>query len=303
MKAELAKAFPAVPYWNLSYKDDLATLSGCYGAYVIPQVFGMRLFYAKDRWPELNPESKLSLAEIENFNAEDLLHGSFVEELFGQMDVIESRWGKIHGYLNWQGILNNAFHLRGQDLFLDMIERPERVHAAFSKICEVMIRLATMVQRRQRESGFYINQFSVSNCVVNMISPQMYRVLVFPYDRRIALRFERFGVHTCNWNINPYAQIFLELPNLGYLDMGMESDLPKVRTLFPETRRAVMYSPTKLQDAPLEELKSDMERISRELAPCDVVMADIQATTPHKRINQLLEICRNLELAESRPRK
>ena len=294
MKAELARTFPTVPYWNLSCKDDLATLSGCYGAYVVPQVFGMRLFYAKDRWPELNPETKLSLDEIEDLKVEELLQGPFVEELYKQMDVIESRWGKIHGYLNWQGILNNAFHLRGQDLFLDMIERPEGVHAVFSKICEVMIRLATMVQKRQRESGFTINQFSVSNCVVNMISPQMYREFVFPYDRKIALRFERFGVHTCNWNINPYVQIFLELPNLGYLDMGMESDLEKVKTLFPETRRAVMYWPTKLQDAAIEELKNDMERVYRELAPCDVVMADIQASTPDKRVNELLEICSNL---------
>ena len=294
MKATLVKTFPTVANWNLSFKDDLATLSGCYGAYVVPQVFGMRLLYAKDRWPELDPKSKLSFGEIENLKVENLLQGSFVEELFGQMDMIESRWGKIHGYLNWQGILNNAFHLRGQDLFIDMIERPEEVHAVFSKICEVMIRLAAMVQRRQRESGFAINQFSVSNCVVNMISPQMYRTFVLPYDRRIALRFERFGVHTCNWNVNPYVQAFHELPNLGYLDMGMESDLSKVKAMFPETRRAVMYWPTKLQDAPLEELNNDMARIYRELAPCDVVMADIQATTPDKRVNELLEICSNL---------
>jgi hypothetical protein len=76
--------------------------------------------------------------------------------------------------------------------------------------------------------------------------------------------------------------------------MGMESDLPKVRAMFPETRRAVMYWPTKLQDASFEELKNDMERIYRELAPCDVVMADIQASTPDQRVNELLEICRTL---------
>jgi len=37
-----------------------------------------------------------------------------------------------------------------------------------------------------------------------------------------------------------------------------------------------------------------MERVYRELAPCDVVMADIQASTPDKRVNELLEICSNL---------
>jgi hypothetical protein len=55
-----------------------------------------------------------------------------------------------------------------------------------------------------------------------------------------------------------------------------------------------MYWPTKLQDAPLEELGKDMERVYRELAPCDVVMADIQATTPDKRVNDLLKICTTL---------
>jgi len=295
MKTELVQAFPTASCWNLANEDDLATISACYGAYVLPQVFGMRLVYTKDRWPELDPASRPTRDMIEQFDAGKLLAGPFVEELFRQMDVIESRWGKIHGYLNWQGILNNAFHLRGQDLFMDMIERPDWIHVFFSKICEVMIRFAAMVEERQRRSGFYINQFSVSNCVVNMISPRMYREFVFPHDRKIALRFERFGVHTCNWNITPYVDVFKDLPNLGYLDMGMESDFVKVKALFPETRRAVMYWPTRLQDASLDEIRQDLDRVHRELSPCDVVMADIQWTTSDKRTHEFLEICRSLE--------
>lgn len=295
MKAELVRAFPGVPYWNLSYEEDLATLSGCYGAYVIPLVFGLPLLYAVDRWPVVDPEKKLSVQEIEKFDVEKLLEGPFVEELFHQMDIIESEWGKIHGYLNWQGILNNAFHIRGQEIFLDMYERPEFAREFFSVICEIMIRLSKMVQERQRKSGYYINQFSVSNCVVNMISPEMYWEFVFPHDERIAFSFERFGVHTCNWNITPYIDILKDLPNLGYLDMGMMSDMVKVKKIFPDTRRAVMYSPITFQDASLEAFRQDMEKIYHELAPCDIVMADIQASTLDKRVNELLELCRSLE--------
>ncbi|MCK4241313.1 MAG: hypothetical protein KAX30_06790, partial [Candidatus Atribacteria bacterium] len=40
MKRELCQRFPSVSYWNENYKDDLATISGCYGAYVIPKIFG-----------------------------------------------------------------------------------------------------------------------------------------------------------------------------------------------------------------------------------------------------------------------
>lgn len=295
MKAELVKAFPTVSYWDFSYEDDLATISGCYGVYVIARVFGLPLRYAPDRWPVLEPRKTLSIEEIERLDLKTLLEGPLVEELFGQMDIIESEWGKIHGYLNWQGVLNNAFQIEGQDIFLDMTDKPAFVHGFFSTITDVMIGLAKMVQGRQRKSGFYINQFSVANCTVNMVSPEMYREFVSPHDTRIAHSFERFGVHTCNWDVTPYIEVLKDLPSLGYLDMGMMSDLIKAKTLFPGARRGVMYSPIKLQDAPLEIIKQDMERIYHELAPCDIVMADIQASTPDRRVKELLEICGDLE--------
>jgi hypothetical protein len=50
-----------------------------------------------------------------------------------------------------------------------------------------------------------------------------------------------------------------------------------------------------LQEASLDEIKKDMKKIYDELSPCDIVMADIQATTSDKKINELLQICKNLE--------
>jgi len=301
MQAELCRAFPEVHHWKAGAVEDLATISGCHGAYVVPCVFGLPLRYAPDRWPELDPARKLSAVEIESLDPGRLLGGPFVEGLLGQMDVIQRRWGRIHGYLNWQGVLNNAFHLRGQEIFLDMHDRPALAHHLFSTVTEVMIRLAGMVQERQRQSGFAVNQFCVSNCTVNMVSPRLYREFLSPYDKTIARSFERFGVHTCNWNVTPYLGVLRELPNMGYLDMGMESDMSKAREMFPETRRAVMYSPVKLKEAFLEEIAADMERVYGQLSPCDVVMADIQDGTPDERFRDLLRICRRLEAQHAGP--
>ncbi|HEB10423.1 MAG TPA: hypothetical protein ENI06_04315 [Spirochaetales bacterium] len=300
MKQVLVRAFPSVTYWDLSCSHDLATISGCYGAYPIPHAFGIPLVYAPDRWPALVPDKKLSITEIEKLDAEKILSGPVVEELFSQMDTIEKEWGKIHGYLNWQGILNNGFNLRGQEIFLDIYDKPDFVHHFFSIIYEVMVSLAQMVQERQRRSGFDINQMSVSNCVMNMISPELYEEFIFPYDSKIAYQFERFGVHTCNWNVTPYIEVLSRLPKLGYLDMGIMSDLPRVKETFNNTYRAVLYSPVTLQEAGLKEIRRDMEKIYRELAPCDVVMADIQATTPDERVNEFIEISRNLESKEEK---
>ncbi len=291
MKIELVRAFPSVPYWDSARTDDLATLSGCYGSYMIANIFGIPSQYAPDRWPALDPK-RLSIQDIESLRADRILDAPIVADLFRQMDIIEQEWEIIHGYMSWQGVLNNAFNIRGQEIFVDMVERPEFVHRFLSLITEVMTRVAQRVQERQQQSGFAIHQFSVSNCVMNMISPRMYKTFIFPYDTKIARSFERFGVHTCNWNVTPYLNVLNELPNVGYLDMGIMSDMRKARDMFPNARRAVLYSPVKLQDSPLGEIRADMEKIYRELAPCDVVMADIQVTTPDQRVNDLLTICR-----------
>jgi hypothetical protein len=294
MKAELHRTFPSVPYWDPDNDQDLATISGVYGAYPIAHAFGIPLIYGQDRWPALDPQRRLSLEEIEILEADRVLNGPVVEDIFRQMDLIERQWGVIHGYLNWQGVLNNAFNLRGQEIYLDMFDRPELVRYFFTVISDVMIGLARKIQERQRSSGFPVDQFSVSNCVVNMISPRSYAEFVRPLDAKIAGSFERFGVHTCNWDVTPYIDVLAELPKLGYLDMGMMSDMRRVRETFPDTYRAVLYSPVRLQEAGLEEIRKDMEKIFNDLGPCDLVMADIQASTPDERVQALLDMCADI---------
>ena len=296
MKVALHRAFPTVTYWDVNRADDTWTISGVYGSYFIPQIFGCALRYEADRWPAIVARPAMTLAELANLDRAALLTAPIIADLFRQMDEIERRAGKIHGYLNWQGVLNNAFNIFGQTIFVAMADQPELVHKFFDLIADVMIALAHQVQARQRASGFYINQLDVSNCVMNMISPRMYRQFGFPYDQRIAENFESFGVHTCNWNVTPYLVVLRELPKMGYLDMGSGSDLRRARELFPAARRAVMYSPVKLQDAALDEIENDLRKIRAELAPCDIVMADVQATTTDARVNEFLHLCRTLEL-------
>ncbi len=295
MKAELLRAFPQATCWDPQDERDLATISGVFGAYPIPHAFGVPLIYRADRWPALDPQKKLTLREIETLEADTVLQSPVVEDIFQQMDVIEQQWGTIHGYLNWQGVLNNAFNLRGEEIFLDMFDRPELARQFFSVITDVMITLARKIQERQRASGFAIEQFSVSNCVMNMISPAAYADFIRPFDTLISESFERFGVHTCNWDVTPYIEVLAGLPKLGYIDMGMMSDMRRVRETFPDTYRAVLYSPVRLQEESLEEIRGDMEKIYRDIGPCDLVMADIQATTPDERVRSLLDICADIE--------
>ena len=300
MKGTLCRAFPQATCWDPDDDRDLWTISGCYGAFPVAWIMGCELAYAPDRWPTIVSRPRYTRAELEGLSPDDFLHNSRVQTLLTQMDTIEAVGKPIHGYLNWQGVLNNAFNICGQEIFVDLYQRPGLARHVFSLICEVMIGVAQQIQARQRASGFYVNQMSVSNCVMNMISPETYATFLGQHDRRIAQSFESFGIHTCNWDVSPYLEVLRALPKVGYLDMGITSDMARAKATFPQARHAVLYSPGKLHDASLEAIEADMVRVYRELAPCDVIMADIQATTPDTRVNALLRICADLTTHDKR---
>ena len=114
----------------------------------------------------------------------------------------------------------------------------------------------------------------MSNCVVSMVSPDQYEEFVLPPDRALSAEYARFGVHTCNWVIDPYAQSLRKIERMGYLDTGMDSDLARVKRLFPDARRAVLYTPGEVEAKSLARIAADLRRVAEEYAPCDIVLAD-----------------------------
>lgn len=303
MKKLLHREFPQIPNFIPHFDEkgiDLscATLDGAYGAMLISLIYGLKVSYYKDNWPSTDTHENLPLETLQNLKPFDLDSNPAFQELMGQMDTIESHFGKISGYLNYQGVLNNAMRLRGQDIFMDMYDDPDFVHFLFDHIANTMIETVKRVQSRQRASGFPINLLSNSNCVINMISSDMYEEFVLPYDIKISKEFERFGIHTCNWNATPYIDSLRKIPKMGYIDMGMDTDMKRMKEVFPDARRAVLYSPVKIEELSLEEITADLKKIRDDISPCDIVLADIESTTPEDRVRDVLEIVRKLDTGE-----
>ena len=84
------------------------------------------------------------------------------------------------------------------------------------------------------------------------------------------------------------------MPHLGYIDMGQDSDLRRARELFPAARRAIMYTPMDLANKPLDEIRQDFRRIVSDYAPCDIVLADIEAGTEDDRVRAAVQFCEEL---------
>jgi len=294
MKKTVQERFAHVPYFfehdKGGFERECATISGIFGVCPVAMAYGMEPVYYKNGWPAIRPGAHLTIDEIKALQQLDLQNNPFMEQLFDQMDIIEKNWGLIDGYINFQGVLNNAFKIRGTDIFIDMLDDPGLAHYLFDHITDTMIRMIKMVQKRQRDSGFDSNHFCTSNCVVNMISADTYKEFILPQDIKLSRAFDRFGVHNCNWVVDPYIVEYAKIPGLGYLDLGFDSDLERVGAIFKNTRLEVFYDPANLLNKTEYEIKTDIGAVLRKIGPCDITLPDIDDFIPDEKINMFARI-------------
>ncbi|MBN1805779.1 MAG: hypothetical protein JW837_11045 [Sedimentisphaerales bacterium] len=294
MRDELRRRFPDTGIGRIDRPDrPMDILTGTYGCVTVAGIYGIPAVYAEDNWP--NCEHKyLSDDELDNLEPPDLDSNSFFQELMAQVDWIANNEGRVEGFINWQGVLNNAYRLRGEKLFYDFVDRPECCRYLCGCICTTMIEGARRLYERKLESGVRVDFFTISNCLVNMISPEQYRDILLPFDCRIAETFGCIGVHNCAWNADPYIDAYARIPNVGYIDMGLDSNLVRAKKTFTDARRAIVYKPTDLAEKTLEDIRTDLEKIAQAYAPCDVVVGDIDAGMPDGKVSAFLELCEKI---------
>lgn len=249
-------------------------------------LFGQPIHYSTDAWPD-NQATHLSDAEADALAVPDFRSHPVYANLMEQMDIIEREWGPIAGDLNYQGVLNTAFRLRGEAIFMDMAMAPERADHVLDVVCDTMLAFVGDVHDRQRASGVHRDFFVTANCVVNMISADYYRRFVMPRDRRLAGHWQHFGVHNCAWCVDPYVPAYAELPDLAYLDFGFDSDLETLRRACPHTTLAAMYSPTLLSRSSHGQLRASLERLFTAIPNAHLIVADIDAGTPDEQIREI----------------
>ncbi len=294
MRDELRRRFPGTGLAGTNGSEGpLDLLTGLLGTCTVAAIFGLPVVYASDNWPNVEHHymTREQMAALEVPNLE---RNPVFQDLLRQVDEIEAIEGRAVGFVNWQGVLNNAQRLRGPELFIDLYETPQLVRHVFAVICETMVQATCRLHGRQRAGGVEYGFGTISNCSVNMISPSQYEDFLLPHDRRIAREFEIIGIHNCAWNADPYLPLYATIPNLGYIDMGIRSNLKKACTLLPHARRALMYTPMDLADKPMDMIREDLERVAREYGPCDVVFADIESGTPDDRVFDAIRCCEEL---------
>ena len=270
------------------------------GGFVIPALLGAEIRFAKDAAPQPLPVH-MDVAQIEAFEKPDFCTTWPMNEFIQQMDALEAEWGYMVGGMNTDGLLNAAYHFYGQDLFLDFYEAPERVRRFLDIIGELIVDVALYIRQRTGDCSISVNRmvehvdprlFFHANCSVQMISPQSYRDLQLPVEKRMAERIRPYGIHHCGDNLQKIAPVYADLP-LAMVDVGWGSDVAAVREALPDAFLNLRLNPVRMLQADPQEIAADTRGLLEAvglLENAGVCCINMDYGTPDENIFAMYEV-------------
>jgi hypothetical protein len=288
MESILKDRFGELP--NFFCGDDYSHAYPCerrFGDGFIPALFGSTINFEDESGHPFAVGMELSDSQVENLTVPELTNNPVIQRL-----LPENRGGfsRTSGELGFEGVLNIAFKLRGQEVFVDMVQKKDLFHHLCDVICKTIDGVVHLVREWQDPEHLRPKYLVTANCLMNMISNEMYREQLYEFDDRFNRSFELFGIHTCNWKVDPYLESIAEINrDLHYLDMGYESDIDRVHELFPNLRPAVFIHPERLRQNTADQLRKDITEVCRKVGSGYILLSDLEAGTDDSKIRIVYE--------------
>ncbi|MEJ2209511.1 MAG: uroporphyrinogen decarboxylase family protein [Anaerolineae bacterium] len=272
------------------------------GGFVIPALLGARIRFAPDAAPQPEP-LEWTMEQVEALEVPDWREAWPMRHIVADMDALEAEYGYLIGDLNTDGLLNAAYHLYGQELYVDFYRAPARARRVLDVIAALIVDVALYVRGRTGSCSIAVNRmvervdaamFLHANCSVQMISPASYRALHLPVEQAMARRVQPFGVHHCGDNAHRIAPAYAELP-LAYLEVGWGSDVAACRRALPDAFLNLRLSPVRMLQCTPGDIARDTEALLLAAGPLErvgVCCINMDAGTPDENIRAMFDVIR-----------
>lgn len=270
------------------------------GGFIIPALLGSEIWFEPDAAPQPLP-MYMDIEQIEALQKPDFRTMWPMNEFIEQIDALEAEWGYVVGGMNTDGLLNAAYHLYGQQLFLDFYTNPARVRRLLNIIGELIVDVALYMRQRTGECSIPVNRmvthvdstmFFHANCSVQMISPKSYRDFHLAVEQQMAARIQPYGIHHCGNNLHHIAPIYAELP-LTMVDVGWGSDITAVRQALPDVFLNLRLDPVRMLQATPQEIAADTENLLKaagSLENAGICCINMDYGTPDENIFAMFEV-------------
>jgi hypothetical protein len=270
------------------------------GGFVIPALLGAQIRFAPDAAPQPEPLN-WTAEQVEALQAPDWRQAWPMRQIVADMDALEAEYGYLVGDLNTDGLLNAAYHLYGEQLYLDFHRAPGRARRVLEIIAELIVDVALYVRSRTGSCSISVNRmvervdprlFLHANCSVQMISPASYREMHLPLEQAMARRIRPFGIHHCGDNTHRIAPDYARLP-LVYLEVGWGSDVAACRRALPDAFLNLRLSPVRMLQRSPHEIAADTEELLRAAGPLQHVglcCINMDHGTPEDNLFAMFEV-------------
>jgi uroporphyrinogen-III decarboxylase len=234
--------------------------------FLISEMLGCEVEYQENNPPQVKP----AFLEDLEINLDCAFSSESYKKFVLLVENLTAQYGYLSGDVNWGGILNIALDLRGQELFVDMYERPDQVNNFFEKIRQVISRFVGNIQKQTGSSSVSVNRnvihlnqpvFLHSECSHTMISVPHYEQFLFQYDLDWSRQHRPFGIHYCGEDPHRFAQSYAKLPHLDFVDVGWGGDLKILRDHLPNTFLNIRLSPVQIVSHSTTEIEQTVRRL------------------------------------------
>jgi hypothetical protein len=234
--------------------------------FLVPAMLGCRVEYAADAPPQVVPAA----LDKPRISPENAWRSPAYRKFTTLLEALKGRFGFLCGDVNFGGILNVALDLRGQDLFLDLVDQPEEAHRFLADIAAVIERFTRELGQQTGSTSISVNRNVLhlpqpvwlhSECSHVMISVAQYEKFLMGFDAAWSQRLRPFGIHYCGADPHRYAAAFARLPQLDFLDVGWPGDVAELRRHLPHTFLNIRYSPVEIARQTPAEIRQTVRRL------------------------------------------
>jgi uroporphyrinogen-III decarboxylase len=273
--------------------------------YLYSAILGCQIRYTDDNAPQALCKN-MTDEEIEALEVPDLNKSAVWQGLARQIDELQNEYGYVVPCVNLMGIQNIALDVRGQEFFIDCLTEPELANKILKVATELSIEIGRRFKKLSREISAGVTGivkktvpdiYLTSNCTVEMVSLANYKTFLLPYDQMLAKEFIPFGIHHCGATMEHVVDGYRLVDNLAFAEVGAFSDLAYVRKTLPNVYLNARYSPVKIKEASLEEMRGDIEKIYQDGKPAkylSISCVGIDDGVSDDQVRNFLSCCREL---------
>lgn len=269
--------------------------------YLISAILGCEIRYFEDAPPEVVP-ANLSDGQVEALKPLNIFETTPMRELIHMIEALENKYGYLEGDINWEGVQNVAFNLRGQQLFIDYVMNPGMAVKLLDIVADTIVQFVEFIKKRTGSTSVSVNRIVWrvdpeinlhSNCSVTMISPSQYRDYLFKYDRMMSEKFTPYGIHYCGNNMHLMRNEFAKLNNVCFYDVGWGSDIKLCREALPEKFFSLRLNPVRMLYETSEIIEKDAEGVlnqAGDLRKAGLCCINMDYGTPDENVRKIFEV-------------